>query len=445
MLDELNDLLDDELDEQAAISKPESESEPRKPKLRRLSSQDMQTQPATQEETSEESPVEGFNAWQTVLWREWARCQDEDYAFYLFNLVQTTTFGQRFVIILAIVGLLVGGFLGYIFGVAFSTTNLVFANVDLSLLPPILLTWTMGLAGGVIGLEGSRRYRTWYFWWKGQPPTSRVIWALQQAIIHDPEAKTVWAEPLHLLTQTMEKPPHASILIKQLGSDSWIERFAARHVLVQLGSEIAAELQPIAADDKQPLWEMALWLLSSIERATSHNFAWRANHTQCPYCQTLFTANAIDVSLGVSFNCYGCRTCQQSRNFLYVPQGVVAVLDSNWESAELLQNGLLQLNWLTRRTLFDFDWVEIVQATDEDVERFAVQVGNDTDLLRQPRYATMHCALGPECNLSQNTLRILRRTFGTVSKVTGSQSSRVAEPQSNKVLKTPHNSLCKLF
>jgi hypothetical protein len=34
--------------------------------------------------------------------------------------------------------------------------------------------------------------------------------------------------------------------------------------------------------------------------------------------------------------------------------------------------------------LFDFDRVEIQQATDEEVERFAVQVGNDTDELSDP-------------------------------------------------------------
>ncbi len=422
MLDELNDLLDDELNEQAAVAKPEPQ--PRKPKLRRLSSQQIQPQPAPQ--TLVDDEADGFNAWQTVLWREWCRSRDEDYAFYLFNLVKASTFGQRFVIILAIVGLLIGGFLGYIFGSAFSTTNLVFGNFDLSLLPSILLTWTMGLAGGVIGLEGSRRYRAWHFWWQGQPPASRVVWALQQAVINKPEAETVWAEPLRLLAHKKVIKHHIPDLINQLASDKWDERFVARQLLINRGGEVSSNLQPLAVNDNHPLQETALWLLSNIERSTSHNFAWRADHTQCPYCQTLFAANAVDVSLGVSFNCYGCRTCQQSRDFLYVPQGVVAVLDSHWTNDELLQNGLLQLNWLKRRALFDFDWVEIIKATDEDVERFAVQMGNDTDLLRKPRYATMPCVLGPDCNLSENTLRILRRTFGNVEQVAELQGSKDA-------------------
>jgi hypothetical protein len=69
-----------------------------------------------------------------------------------------------------------------------------------------------------------------------------------------------------------------------------------------------------------------------------------------------------------------------------------------------------------RQQLFDFDRVEIIQATDEEVERFAMQVGNDTDPVRQPRYAQMHCLIAPDCRLSENSLRILRNFFGEVER-----------------------------
>jgi hypothetical protein len=108
---------------------------------------------------------------------------------------------------------------------------------------------------------------------------------------------------------------------------------------------------------------------------------------------------------------YGCRICQQGRELW---QGVViAVLDADM-AEEVKQAEGWRINWLSRRDLFDFDRVEIVQATDEEVERFAVQVGNDTDPWRQPCYATMPCIIGPACRLSENTLRILKNTFGTI-------------------------------
>jgi hypothetical protein len=58
--------------------------------------------------------------------------------------------------------------------------------------------------------------------------------------------------------------------------------------------------------------------------------------------------------------------------------------------------------------------LEIILATDEEVEHFAVQVGNDTDPVRSRDYKQMRCTVGPDCKLSANTMRILQRTFGQV-------------------------------
>ena len=44
-------------------------------------------------------------------------------------------------------------------------------------------------------------------------------------------------------------------------------------------------------------------------------------------------------------------------------------------------------------TLFDFDEIEIKDATDEEVERFIVQVGNDTDAWRLERYSKVVCTV----------------------------------------------------
>jgi hypothetical protein len=90
----------------------------------------------------------------------------------------------------------------------------------------------------------------------------------------------------------------------------------------------------------------------------------------------------------------------------------VAVLDRQMGQPWLIKADMVQVNWLTYRKLFDFNAVVIVQATDEEVERLAVQVGNDTDPYRRPRYKQIVCTLSPTCRLSENTLRILRRTFG---------------------------------
>lgn len=97
---------------------------------------------------------------------------------------------------------------------------------------------------------------------------------------------------------------------------------------------------------------------------------------------------------------------------------IVAVLDADWEKeSEMVTSNLLRVNWLRRRTMFDFDRIEIVEATDEDVKRFAHQVSNDTDSWRRSRYRQMRVFIDPGCQLSEETVRMLRAMFGEVKNI----------------------------
>lgn len=110
-----------------------------------------------------------------------------------------------------------------------------------------------------------------------------------------------------------------------------------------------------------------------------------------------------------------CRICGKARRVLTGVVEAVAVLDKDWEEERASQEGVVRVNWLKRQALFDFDRVEIRRATDYEVERFAIAVGNDTDPQRSSRYHWMPCRVARACALSENTLRILRATFGEVS------------------------------
>lgn len=94
---------------------------------------------------------------------------------------------------------------------------------------------------------------------------------------------------------------------------------------------------------------------------------------------------------------------------------VVAVLDSDWPQETHRENHkLLRINWLRRQTLFDFDRVEIVRATDEQVQQFIANIRNDADEWRAIQYPQMVCRVSLACNLSENTVRLLRDTFAEV-------------------------------
>lgn len=97
---------------------------------------------------------------------------------------------------------------------------------------------------------------------------------------------------------------------------------------------------------------------------------------------------------------------------------IIAVLDSTWaEETQRPNPDLLRVNWLRRKALFDFDQVEIIQATDHQVEELVTMVESDTDSWRRSRYRQMRCLVDPDCKLSEETVRMLRHTFGEVKNL----------------------------
>jgi hypothetical protein len=273
-----------------------------------------------------------------------------------------------------------------------------------------------GLMGSGIEAGEAYRYRSWYVWWRQQPLLDRVLEAIRLAQTLRPALRATWAEPLLRLARQEERPEESpGDMVAALKSPQWVERLVARHTLIRLGGEMAEDLAGLELGQAK---EVVIWLLTSIEQETTRQFAWRTSQVICPRCLTRFGRRSVHLSLALSFNYYGCRSCGQSWEFMECPGGVAVVLDSAWQTEPYrLQDGLLRVNWPVRRELCDFDRVEIGQVTDEEVERFAVQAGNDTDRMRQSLYKQIPCRVGSASELSDNTLRILGSIFGRVERI----------------------------
>ncbi len=182
--------------------------------------------------------------------------------------------------------------------------------------------------------------------------------------------------------------------------------------IVALGGKSVAGLQEIMANPRQPLYQVASQLLADIETETTARLGQRYQHLLCTECLVRYAPVQTKISPLESITYYACPHCFESQVFF--AGSVTAVLDQQ-NPAKLWQDGeALHINWSIDRQLFDFDAISIINATDEDVERFAVQLGNDTDPIRQAKYPEMTCHVVPECQLSENTMRILKRTFGRV-------------------------------
>ncbi len=262
------------------------------------------------------------------------------------------------------------------------------------------------------------RHRHWYFWWREQPVRVEVEKALWEARAAHGWARGVWTRPLHRLEERQQGPEAPDQLIDDLQNEDWVERFTARHTLIALGGKAVQPLQSLVEDQTDSLGRLAVTVLKEIGFETTTRWVGNASTSLCLQCLARCCAHRAHLPWQPDVTYYGCRICHQSQAFIHCPQGVVVVLDTAWTGMQEQQNGLLRVNWLTRRALFDFDRVEIILATDEDVERFAIQVGNDTDPYRKPRYQQMPCIVKPGCELSENTWRVLDSMFGQVGRTT---------------------------
>jgi hypothetical protein len=271
-----------------------------------------------------------------------------------------------------------------------------------------LVSWLLGFGRRPDPIH-LHRYRPLWFWWRRRPRRNQLEAALRQAVEAMPEARPVWDPAWQYLAK--EQPDLLNQMITWLQSRDWLERFTARHLLVDAGGEAVPHLQTVATKITSPLRPTAIELLRDIEQETAGRIAPRAGQLLCPRCLARCGPHEIPITDTLEIRYYGCRVCSQSWEFL---EGqVVAVLDRRMvDEVEVAQD--IRINWLSRRALFDFDRVEIIRATDEEVERFAVQVGNDTDPVRRVRYPKMACVIRPGCQLSENTIKILQRTFGQV-------------------------------
>lgn len=171
-------------------------------------------------------------------------------------------------------------------------------------------------------------------------------------------------------------------------------------------------LQKAVNNNKHMLRPIALQLIEDITKAISVRLSDSNANLFCMDCLAHYKTHHMNLPWLQSIDYYGCRLCHSTQD--YFEGKVVAVLDRTTKKDSFQQDGVLRINWLTQRALFDFDEVNIIQATDEEVERFAVQVGNDTDPFRKPKYKEMLCLIDTNCDLSENTRRILRRIFGQV-------------------------------
>ena len=228
-------------------------------------------------------------------------------------------------------------------------------------------------------------HRGWWSWWQTPPASDELENALRNLTRKDNYNSKFWKEALNGLEIRRRKTNTIKDLIPDLHSTDWYKRFAARQILREMNLDQQFNDVVQYVDDRL-----------------------------CLQCFNRHEAQLVALSLPEQFVYNGCRSCFNSDSYVTWPNEVTVILDRSQEIRFIKREDELRVNWLHHPELFDFDRVDILDATNEDVERFAVQVGNDTDEIRRQKYKQMRCVIAPTCELSDNTLRVLQQTFGEV-------------------------------
>lgn len=198
---------------------------------------------------------------------------------------------------------------------------------------------------------------------------------------------------------------------------AWLSDLADNYrAIVALAGQAMPHLLEIKDKHNHPLQPLAIQLLKDIAHKTeNHLGAYQIETLLCPHCLVRFRVYKIQLSPLEQISIYGCRACCQSKDFLELKnRKLVAVLDSNMTDSSQWADDVVRVNALQRQSACDFDGIEIWQATDEEVERFVVNYSNATGAVTAAPDKPIPCAVVSECRLSENTRRILQKTFGSV-------------------------------
>lgn len=314
-------------------------------------------------------------------------------------------------------------FLGMASGLIDSTRVVAFASAFIALAHGIetgiagFAVMFLGAVFGALQLQGecTHQHGSKLPWWWDRPSPREVEEALRLACNTPHEGSSSLTAALKFLDDVRQHPRPYQNLLQGLRSGDWKERFIATHTIIDTGGAVVEDLAELSGDSYERTRDAVRWILKGISTETAARLRSQVGSKVCPECVTRCDAIPLRLSFpNEVISYYGCRTCGQSRDFLDCPGDLVAVLDTDSTEEKWEKDGSWFINWFERDGLFDFDRIEIVNANDAEVEQFAIDIGNDTDEYRRSRYKEVRCRVAPGCNLSENTLRILRNTFGSV-------------------------------
>lgn len=251
--------------------------------------------------------------------------------------------------------------------------------------------------------------RPYCLWWCARPSITEVEDALGQL------QTGPWVGLMKNLEERKAHPAPADLLARGLEHRAWRERFLARHVCFAVGTEVIPYLVPLVSGPDPATAADARWVIRNICASARARVGEFYKTALCNRCFARFAAHTVKLPRARDETYYGCRICHQNREYLQWDGPVVAALNRRMSGRFTMRGRTLYVNWFAVERAFDFDSVEITDATDTDIERFIIRLGNDTP--GRARFKHITCTLVHTNPLRPETLNLLKDTFGNVMVV----------------------------
>jgi hypothetical protein len=206
-------------------------------------------------------------------------------------------------------------------------------------------------------------------------------------------------------------------LIASLIDRSKYVRQAATQALGKIG--VPCAIDPLLENRKlSQIEDYANAVIRDISKHNVNKFQSIWQGCVCQEHMNHFIKSNRSISLFQSITFYACRTCQRTEPSYRGISQVIAVVDvSAWQLTIVQHDNLLYVPWSLERGIFDFDTVEIHQATSSQIETFLLKFDEDEDPARpwkQKRGRKIQCRVLPTCPITPADRARLQRHFEVV-------------------------------
>lgn len=134
----------------------------------------------------------------------------------------------------------------------------------------------------------------------------------------------------------------------------------------------------------------------------------------CSYCFNYFETRFHQLAMKTKIKTCVCRTCGKTGMILPDIHEVIAVLDKKMDEDFIHLPGIVRINWLKRRKMFDINRIVIKSASKTDFKELISTLDADDFMSRPGSRKDILCTISKKCKFGSSMVDELRTLVGFV-------------------------------